>query len=86
MNLTVLTPDKEIFQGPISSVKVPGISGGFEILKGHAPIVSALGNGLVRILKDGGEKMTFSIEKGFVEVLNNKISLLVQVIDDKDTD
>jgi len=84
MEITVLTPDKEIFQGPITAVKVPGISGGFEILKGHAPIVSALGTGQVRILKDGGEKMTFSIEKGFVEVLNNKISLLVQVIEEND--
>ena len=78
MEITVLTPDKEVFEGPITSVKVPGISGQFEILKGHAPLVSALGSGEVRLVKQGGDRMTFKIEKGFVEVLRNKVSLLVQ--------
>ena len=68
MEITVLTPDKEVFEGPITSVKVPGISGQFEILRGHAPLVSALSSGQVRLIKQAGERMTFSIEKGFVEV------------------
>ncbi len=78
MNITVLSPDEEIFQGAITSVKVPGKSGQFEILKNHAAIVSALVDGQVRIIKADGEKMTFEIEKGFVEVLKNEVSLLVQ--------
>ena len=78
MKITVLTPDKEVFEGRISSVKVPGIGGQFEILSNHAPLVSALGSGEVRLIKDGGERMSFSIEKGFVEVLRNNVSLLVQ--------
>ncbi len=78
MNITVLSPDQEIFEGTINSVKVPGVGGQFEVLNNHAPIVSALGEGEVRILKEDGEKMTFTIEKGFLEVLNNEVSLLVQ--------
>ena len=78
MNISILSADQEIFEGAIKSVKVPGTGGEFEVLKNHAPIVAALGKGRVRIVKDGGEKMTFEIEKGFIEVLNNKISLLVQ--------
>ncbi len=78
MQITVLTPDKEVFEGTISSVKVPGIGGQFEILSNHAPLVSALGSGQVRLIKKGGERMTFSIEKGFIEVLRNNVSLLVQ--------
>ncbi len=78
MNLTVLTPGKELFNGAITSVKVPGFNGQFEVLKNHAPIVSALQNGEVRILPASGEKVTFSIEKGFIEVLNNEVSVLVQ--------
>ena len=78
MQITVLTPDKEVFEGAISSVKVPGIGGQFEILGNHAPLVSALGSGEVRLIKEGGERMTFSIEKGFIEVLRNNVSLLVQ--------
>ena len=78
MNITVLSPDKEIFQGEITSVKVPGTSGEFEILRNHAPIVSSLDIGQVRIIKSDGEKMTFQIERGFIEVLNNEVSLLIQ--------
>jgi len=78
MNISVLSPDREIFEGTISSVKVPGTGGEFEVLNNHAPVVAALGEGKVRIIKDGGEKMNFEIEKGFIEVLNNEISLLVQ--------
>jgi F-type H+-transporting ATPase subunit epsilon len=78
MNITVLTPEKEIYKGQIASVKVPGISGQFEVLKNHAPIVAALGQGDVRITDEKGEKKIFSIKKGFIEVLKNEVSLLVQ--------
>ena len=78
LNITVLSPDQEIFEGVISSVKVPGVGGQFEVLNNHAPIVSALGEGEVRILKEDGSKMTFHIGKGFLEVLHNEVSLLVQ--------
>ena len=78
MNITILTPDKDVFSGAITSVKVPGIDGQFEILRNHAPLVSALSEGSVRIIKKGGDKLTFSIEKGFIEVLRNEVSLLVQ--------
>ena len=77
MNIVVLTPDKEVFNGAITSVKVPGVGGQFQILRGHAPLVSALGAGMVNIVKKGGEKLSFSIEKGFVEVLSDEVSLLV---------
>ena len=78
MHISVLTPDKEIFDGQITSVKVPGVSGQFEVLNNHAAIVSALGEGQVRLIMENGEKMTFGIEKGFIEVLKNKVALLVQ--------
>ncbi|MFZ1705259.1 MAG: ATP synthase F1 subunit epsilon [Saprospiraceae bacterium] len=78
MNLLVLTPEKEIFNGKVTSVQIPGISGKFEVLNNHAPIVSALTTGTVRIIVEGGEKKSFKIEKGFIEVLKNDVSLLVQ--------
>ena len=78
MNITVLTPDKEIFKGDVSSVKVPGTGGEFQILNNHAAIVSSLSKGKVAITKADGSKMNFSIEKGFIEVLKNEVSLLVQ--------
>jgi F-type H+-transporting ATPase subunit epsilon len=78
MNCVILSPEKELFNEAVKSVKVPGISGQFEILDNHAPIVSALGEGSIRILLNSGKIVNFSILKGFVEVLNNEVSLLVQ--------
>ena len=78
MNITVLTPDREVFKGAISSVKVPGKNGQFQVLNNHAAIVSALDKGEVTIQPSTGNKIIFEIQKGFIEVLNNEISLLVQ--------
>ena len=78
MKLDVLTPDQHVFSGEVTSVKVPGAEGQFEVLNNHAALVSSLGKGKVRIIKAGGEKETFTIGSGFIEVLRNEVSLLVQ--------
>ena len=64
---------------------MPGISGSFEVLEKHAPLVSALKAGRVKVLKDkptgsGGQShvANFDIQGGFVEVLNNKVTVLVE--------
>lgn len=80
MNLVILSPDAEIFTGTVKSVQVPGASGGFQMLNNHAPIVSSLGKGDVKIVTASGEKLTFSVTGGFVEMLNNEVSLLVSGI------
>jgi len=80
MKLVALTPEKELYQGEITSVKLPGVGGQFELLNNHAPIVAALAEGEVRIIKADGERMTFNIVKGFVEVMNNEVSLLIQAL------
>lgn len=77
MRLTIITPEKELYSGKVKSVKLPGTTGQFEILNGHAPIVSSLQKGDVRVITDSGEKMMFPIEQGFVEVLRNEVSVLV---------
>lgn len=77
MNLVVLTPDKELFHGTVTSVNVPAIGGRFEVLKGHAPIVAALDKGEVRFQTKKGEKRSIRIEQGFIEVLRDEVSLLV---------
>ncbi len=84
MNLTMLSPGKEIFNGAITSVKVPGINGQFEILKDHAAIVSALSSGEVRIIDQKGERTAYNITQGFVEVLENEVSILVHSLQKED--
>ncbi len=77
MQVVVLSPEKEIFNGEANRVKVPGASGQFEILNGHAPIVSSLEKGVVSISKTGGEPFTVAIRQGFVEVLQNEVAVFV---------
>lgn len=78
MNVEILTPEKKLYSGDVYGVQLPGITGLFEILEKHAPLVSALGKGNVKILKDKSNFENFSIESGFVEVLNNKVTVLVE--------
>ena len=52
MTLEILTPEKKLYSGNVYGVQLPGISGSFEVLDKHAPIVSALGKGNLKILKD----------------------------------
>ena len=78
MTLEILTPEKKIFSGEVYGVQLPGITGLFEVLDRHAPIVSALKNGKLKILLDKTNTNTYSIQSGFVEVLNNKATVLVE--------
>ncbi|MEI8098440.1 MAG: ATP synthase F1 subunit epsilon [Sediminibacterium sp.] len=78
MNVEILTPEKKLYSGDVYGVQLPGITGLFEILDKHAPLVSALGKGTVKILKDKNTFESFSIVSGFVEVLNNKATVLVE--------
>jgi len=52
MNLEILTPEKKLFSGDVYGVQLPGISGLFEVLDKHAPLVSALKAGRLKVLKD----------------------------------
>jgi F-type H+-transporting ATPase subunit epsilon len=78
MNIVVLTPEKEVYTGEAKAVNVPGTSGQFEVLNGHAPIVSSLMTGKVKLTLVDDSIKTFAIDRGFIEVLRNEVSLLVQ--------
>ena len=81
MQLTILTPDKPVFDGTVISVTVPGTLGAFQILKDHAPIISTLEDGKV-LIQTNNEESTIVIKGGVVEVSNNKIILLAEAIVD----
>ena len=78
MTLEILTPEKKIFSGEVYGVQLPGINGLFEVLDRHAPLVSALKNGKLKILPDKTNTDSYTIQSGFVEVLNNKATVLVE--------
>ena len=79
MNVEILTPERKVFSGEVYGVQLPGVTGSFEVLDRHAPLVAALKAGRLKILKDRNQHVTFfDIQSGFVEVLNNKATVLVE--------
>ena len=84
LNLNIVTPSRIVFTGDVRAVTIPGTDGSFQVLKNHAPIISTLEVGLVKIEMLDGSTEFYSTGGGTVEVLNNKISLLVDSIEKSD--
>ena len=78
MNLEILTPEKKLFSDEVYGVQLPGESGSFEVLDKHAPLISSLKSGRIKVLKDKTNTAFFEIQSGFVEVLANHVTVLVE--------
>lgn len=76
MKLEIITPMNAVFEGEVNSVKLPGANGEFEVLAGHAPVISVLDRGAVTVKPKGGSEQTFYMESGVAEVLNDNIVVL----------
>jgi F-type H+-transporting ATPase subunit epsilon len=77
MKLQILTPDKAVFDGEVQGLLVPGAAGPFEILKDHAPILSSLVPGELRVKADGKETY-YHVSGGFLEFHANKAVVLAE--------
>ncbi len=77
MKVTIVSPEKTLYEGDVEGVKLPGTLGRFEVLKGHAPIISTLVAGTVECI--GNEPYLITVSGGFVEVANNAISVCVEM-------
>ena len=78
MQLEILTPEKKVFAGDVDKVFVPGAKGAFEVLKNHAPIISTLTRGTVRVCATNRPDRNFLIPGGVIEVRNNVLVVLVE--------
>lgn len=77
MKLEIISPDGLLFEGEVQSVSLPGISGSFDVLPRHAPLIAALQEGCIRYTMDGKEQEQ-SIHTGFVEVKNDTLSVCIE--------
>lgn len=77
MKVKIISPEKVIYEGDTSLLQLPGIDGLFEILNNHAPIISVLGKGNIRLVTKDNE-LNFAVNSGVVECSNNNIQILVQ--------
>lgn len=74
----ILTPEGSLFDGEVTGVRVPGEMGSFEVKTLHANIISTLEVGEILVRKATGEEQQFAVTGGFVEVVDNKLTLLAE--------
>jgi F-type H+-transporting ATPase subunit epsilon len=79
MFIEIIAPQQTIYSGDVKLVQVPGSQGSFTALKNHRPIISTLEEGVVRIVTIEGDEKFFPIKLGFVDIKDNKISILATV-------
>ncbi len=73
----IVTPDKVIFAEAVGLVTVPGAKGQFTLLKNHAPIISVLTEGKVRVISKTGREEFYNVKSGVLECENNKVTILI---------
>lgn len=78
MFLEIITPEKKLYAGETDVVRLPGTAGSFEVMLNHAPAISTLKAGKIRVKDADGKYLHFEIDGGVVEVLNNNVVVLVE--------
>lgn len=87
--LEIITPAKIVYKGNIESITIPGTIGNFQVLKNHAPIISTLEIGLIKVKETESSTRFFATGSGTVEVLNNNVLVLadsLEAVEDIDVD
>jgi F-type H+-transporting ATPase subunit epsilon len=77
LNLEIITPEKILYSADIGLLQLPGVNGSFTVLKNHAPIVSKLTQGKIRVIGKDGKEYFFECEGGILECKNNKATILI---------
>jgi len=83
-DLEIVTPKRVVFNAPVDSFSAPGVIGGFQVLHNHAPLLSNLRIGEVKILDRDGKETRYATSGGFVEVRNNKVIMLAETAERSD--
>jgi F-type H+-transporting ATPase subunit epsilon len=78
MKINIITPDENLYSGEVKDARLIGLDGHFEILNNHAPIVSALSKGEIKLIDNENQEHSFNINGGLLEMSNNKIQILAQ--------
>ena len=78
MKIEIITPDKTVFSGEADVVQLPGKDGSFEILNNHAPIISVLQKGKIKIVDSEKKEAFFEVNGGVIEVIKNKVLILAE--------
>jgi F-type H+-transporting ATPase subunit epsilon len=89
LHVEIVTPKRVVYKGEVTSFSAPGVVGGFQVLYNHAPLLSSLKIGEVKITDVTGTEVHYAISGGFVEIRDNKVLLLAETaerVDEIDTE
>jgi F-type H+-transporting ATPase subunit epsilon len=75
LNVSVISPEAVLYEGQTDSVVAPAFDGEVGILTGHAPMMTLLGKGVLRL---GGGAQRFNIDGGFLQVVDNKVRVVTE--------
>ena len=79
MKLSIISPDNVLYTGEnVHLVQLPGIDGSFEIMNNHAPLISVLKKGKIKVENKGEIPLFFDVNGGVIEVLHNKVLILAE--------
>lgn len=79
IELEIITPREKIMSRKVYEVTLPGIMGGFQVLRNHAPLITDLEKGDIKFVLDDGSVHSVAVSGGFVEVYRNKVSAIVEI-------
>ena len=80
----ILTPEGSLFDDQVNGVQVPGVMGSFEVKTLHASIISTLEIGRILVRRADGDQLYFAVSGGFLEVHENKLTLLAEAAEPVD--
>ena len=76
LTVSVISPEAVLFEGTTESVVAPAFDGEVGILTGHAPMMTLLGRGELRLGSGGGQR--FQVQGGFLQVVDDKVRVVTE--------
>jgi len=87
--LEIVTPQRVVYNGSVVSFTAPGTVGSFQVLYNHAPLLSSIGIGQIKVVDDRGQDVRYATSGGFVEVRQNHVVTIAETaerVDEIDVD
>ena len=77
LRVSIISPERVLYEGETDSVVAPAFDGEVGILTGHAPMMTLLGRGPLRVTR-GGDARRFAVEGGFLQVVDNQVRVVTE--------
>lgn len=81
IDVEIISPEKKVYSGKVKSVTIPGTKGNFQVLYNHAPLISTLEIGIIKLGLSDDSTLIFTTSGGSAEVLDNKVLILSDTVE-----